>query len=65
MLIYFNFEPNFKLRWCRARDLFGSQIPTTTPSQFEIWLEVEVSQDRSATSVLRYRIRVLRIRITY
>ena len=25
-----NFEPNFKLWWCRARDLFGSQIPVTT-----------------------------------
>ena len=21
---------SFKLRWCRARDLFGSQIPLTT-----------------------------------
>ena len=30
MLRYFNFEPSFKLRWCRARDLFGSQIPVTT-----------------------------------
>ena len=27
---YFNFEPSLKLRWCRARDLFGSQIPVTT-----------------------------------
>ena len=27
---YFNFEPSLKLRWCRARDLFGSQIPATT-----------------------------------
>ena len=25
MLRYLNFEPRFKLRWCRARDLFGSQ----------------------------------------
>ena len=25
MLRYFNFEPNFKLRWCLARHLFGSQ----------------------------------------
>ena len=23
MLRYFNSEPSFKLRWCRARDLFG------------------------------------------
>ena len=23
MLSYFNFEPSFKLRWCRARDLLG------------------------------------------
>ena len=30
MLRYFNFEPSFKLRWCRAQDLFGSQIPATT-----------------------------------
>ena len=29
-LRYFNFEPSLKLRWCRARDLFGSQIPVTT-----------------------------------
>ena len=29
MLRYFNFEPSFKLRWCRARDLFGAQIPVT------------------------------------
>ena len=28
-LRYFNFEPSFKLRWCRARDLFGSQMPVT------------------------------------
>ena len=27
MLRYFNFEPSFKLRWCCAQDLFGSQIP--------------------------------------
>ena len=26
-LRYFNFEQSFKLRCCRARDLFGSQIP--------------------------------------
>ena len=30
MLRYFNLEPSFKLLWCRARDLFGSQIPVTT-----------------------------------
>ena len=30
MLRYFNFELSFKLRWCRARDLFGSQFPVTT-----------------------------------
>ena len=30
MLRYFNFEPSLKLRWCRARDLFGPQIPVTT-----------------------------------
>ena len=26
-LRYFNFEPGFKLRWCRALDLFGSRSP--------------------------------------
>ena len=30
MLRYFNFDPSFKLRWCLARDLFGTQIPVTT-----------------------------------
>ena len=30
ILRYFNFEPSFKLRWCRARDLFESQIPVIT-----------------------------------
>ena len=30
LLRYFNFEPSFKLRWCGARDLFGSQIPVTS-----------------------------------
>ena len=29
LLRYFYFEPSFKLIWCRARDLFGSQIPVT------------------------------------
>ena len=29
-LRYFNFESSFKLRCCRAQDLFGSQIPVTT-----------------------------------
>ena len=29
-LRYFNFEPSLKLRWCRAPDLFGSQISVTT-----------------------------------
>ena len=32
ILRYFNFEPSFKLRWCRARDLLGSQIPVATLS---------------------------------
>ena len=30
LLRYFNFEPGFKLRFCRTRDLLGSQIPVTT-----------------------------------
>ena len=41
MLRYFNFEASFKLRWCRAQDLFGSQIPVTTGG-FEIqisWIQ--------------------------
>ena len=29
-LRYFNPVRSFKLRWCRARDLSGSQIPVTT-----------------------------------
>ena len=29
VLRYFIFEPSLKLRWCRARDLFGSQVPVT------------------------------------
>ena len=35
MLRYFNFEPNFKLQWCCAQDLFGSQVPVTT-ERFEL-----------------------------
>ena len=35
MLRYFNLEPNFKVRWYRARDLFGSQIAATT-GEFEL-----------------------------
>ena len=34
MLRYLIFEPGFKLRWCRARDLFESRIPVTT-GEFE------------------------------
>ena len=30
VLRYFNFQPSFKLRWCGAQDLFGSQIPVAT-----------------------------------
>ena len=30
ILIYFNFESSFKLRWCRALDLLGSQILVIT-----------------------------------
>ena len=29
-LWYFNFESSFKLRWCRAQDLFGLQTPVAT-----------------------------------
>ena len=35
MLRYFNFEPRFKLRWCRAQDLFELQIAMTT-GEFEL-----------------------------
>ena len=35
MLKYLKFEPNLKLRWFRAQDLFGSQIPVTT-GEFEL-----------------------------
>ena len=35
ILKYFNFEPSFKLQWCRGRDLFGSQISVTT-GRFEL-----------------------------
>ena len=33
---YFNFEPSFKLLWCRARDLFGSQILVIASDMQEI-----------------------------
>ena len=36
LLKYFNFEPSFKLRWCCAQELFGSQIPVTTGFQLRI-----------------------------
>ena len=49
MLRYFNFEPSFKLRWCRARELFGLQFPVTTGG-FELRISC---------------IRVLRIRLAY
>ena len=29
ILRYFNFKPSFKLRWCRSRELFGSQLSVT------------------------------------
>ena len=45
------------MRWCRVEDLFGSQIPVTTGGfetwQFKTCLEVEVSQHRSATAVVK------------
>ena len=28
-LRYFNFDPSFELRWCRAQYLFGLEIPVT------------------------------------
>ena len=41
--IHFNFEPSFKLRWCRARDVFGSQVPVTTGG-FELRISCIQSQ---------------------
>ena len=32
ILRHFNFKPSLKLRWCRAQDLYRSQIPVTTES---------------------------------
>ena len=43
ILRYFNFKPSSKLRWCPARDLFGSQSPVTTGG-FE--LQVSCIQSR-------------------
>ena len=43
MLKYFNSESSFKLRWCCARDLFGSQIPVTTGG-----FELQISCIRSS-----------------
>ena len=43
MVIYVNFEPSFKLRWCRAWDLFGSQIPVITGG-----FELQISCIRSS-----------------
>ena len=42
-LRYFNFEPSFKPRWCRARDLFGSQIAVATGG-----FELQISYIRSS-----------------
>ena len=36
MLRYFNFEPRFKLRWCRAQDLFGPQIQVSAGFELRI-----------------------------
>ena len=30
VLRYYNLQPSFKLRQCRAQELFGSQIPVAT-----------------------------------
>ena len=43
LLRNFNFEPSFKLRWCRARDLFRSQILMTTGG-----LKLQISCIRSS-----------------
>ena len=42
-LRYFNFDPSFKLRWCRALDLFVSQISVTTGG-----FELQISCIRSS-----------------
>ena len=46
-LRYFSFEQSFKLQWCRAQDLFGSQIPVTTGG-----LELRISCIRSTVDSL-------------
>ena len=43
MLKYFNSESSFKLRWCCARDLSGSQISVTTGGS-----ELQISCIRSS-----------------
>ena len=43
ILKYFNSESSFKLRLCRARDLFGSRIPVTTGG-----FELQISCIRSS-----------------
>ena len=58
MLIYFNFEPSFKLRWCRARELFGSQIPVTTAG-FELrisYIRVTYPQEGLHCDFLAYEV---------
>ena len=49
MLRHFNLGRSFKLRWCRAGDLFGSQIPVTT-GVFELRISGIRSQFRMQES---------------
>ena len=42
ILRYFSFEPSFKLRWCRDRDLFGSQISVVI-GEFELRISCKQS----------------------
>ena len=52
VLRYFNFERSFKLRWDRARDLLGLQIPVITGG-----LELQIVCIRSSY-LTHYAIRV-------
>ena len=45
MLRYFNLEPSFKMRWCRAQDLFGSPFSVTL-KEFELAYEVVTQPTR-------------------
>ena len=51
MLRYLNFKPSFKLWWCHAQDLFGSQIPVT---RVDLEYPNFLPYNKSSWSMLRY-----------